>query len=105
MGHNDSELQKPRWQSIVLSVGSLTLTTLFAAAMTLILWRAFLYHRVGIALSVVGSSLIFFLLAVAFYLVWMWFFFEHPDEIRRALPVSSEELRRRREKYFERLPK
>lgn len=105
MGETGSELQKPRWQSAVLSLGTLAMTTLFAAPMTLILWRVFLYQRVRMALGLGVSSLVFLVLAVAFYVLWMWVFFQHPDEIRRRLPVTSKEMRRRREKYFERLPK
>jgi len=105
MGGNSSELQKPRWQSVMLSVGTAAMTTVFAVAMTLILWRAFLYQRVGIALGLCVSSLIFLVLAVAFYVLWMWVFFQHPDEIRRRLPLGSKEMRRRREEYSDRLPK
>ena len=105
MNGEGAERQKPRWQSRMLSVGTLTMTTLFAAAMTLILWRAFLYQRVGMALGLGVSCFTFLVLSVAFYVLLMWFFFEHPEEIRRRLPYSSKQLRRRREKYFDNLPR
>jgi hypothetical protein len=35
----------------------------------------------------------------------MWVFFEHPAEIAKKLPISSIELRRKKKKFFDTLPK
>src|SRR5437763_3434501 len=97
--------EKPHWQSSLLSVGTAIQTTAIAAGLALIIWRYWLsrLHRRTIGFGIL--FLIFLGLAVAFYALWMWVFFEHPAEIAERVPISSQELRRKRKRFFDSLPK
>ncbi len=101
MPRNGHQLGKRTWQSTLQSVGTLAITTPFAAVMTLILWRAFLYQKVGSVLSVGIACLVLVVLSAVFYACWMWLFFWHPDEIRKRIPISSKELRRRKKAFYD----
>jgi hypothetical protein len=92
--------KKPNWQSSVLSVGTAIVTAPIAAALALIIWR-----KLGPTLGFGAFFLIFAILAVAFYVLWMWVFFEHPAEIAKKLPISSKELHRKKKEFFDNLPK
>ena len=97
--------EKPHWQSSLLSVGTAIQTTAIAAGLALIIWRYWLsrLHRRTIGFGIL--FLIFLGLAVAFYALWMWVFFEHPAEITERVSISSQELRSKRKRFFDSLQK
>jgi len=98
--------EKPRWQSSVLSVGTAILSALFSAGFVLIIWKRFIWQQLGPTFGVFAMLfLIFVVLAGAFYVLVTWFFFEHPAEIAKKLPISSSELRRKQKEFFDNLPK
>ena len=97
--------EKSHWQSSVLSVGTAIQTTAIAAGVALLIWRYLLSQLLSRAIGFGILFLIFLGLAVAFYVLWMWIFFEHPAEIAEELPISSQELRRKRKRFFDSLPK
>jgi len=47
-------------------------------------------------LIIVGSFL-------AFYIAWHWVFVERPAELDRKIPISSQELRRRKKQFYDSL--
>jgi hypothetical protein len=96
--------EKPRWQSSVLSVGTAILSALFSAGFSLMIWKRFIW-QLSPTFGFAVLFLIFVVLAGAFYVLVMWFFFEHPGEIAKKLPVSSSELRRKQKEFFDNLPK
>jgi hypothetical protein len=49
--------------------------------------------------------LIFIGFCFAFYFVWNWFLYERPAELRKKLPTSSKELRKREKEFFDSLPR
>jgi hypothetical protein len=97
--------EKRHWQSFVLSVGTAIQTTAIAAGVALIIRRYWLSRLLSRTIGFGILFLIFLGLAVAFYAVWMWVFFEHPAEIAERGPISSQELRRKRKRFFDSLPK
>jgi hypothetical protein len=97
--------EKPRWQSSVLSVGTAIQTALIAAGFALIIWRRFIWRQLSPTFGFAVIFLIFVVLALAFYVLWIWVFFEHPTEIAKKLPISSKELRRKKKEFFDNLPK
>jgi preprotein translocase subunit SecY len=97
--------EKPRWQSSVLSVGTTILAALSAAGFALLIWRRFIWRQLSPTFGFAMLVLIFVVLAGAFYVLWMWLFFEHPAEIAKKLPISSSELRRKQKEFFDNLPK
>jgi preprotein translocase subunit SecY len=62
-------------------------------------------HQLSPTFGFAVVFLIFVVLTVTFYVLWMWVFFEHPAEIAKKLPISSIELRRKKKKFFDTLPK
>jgi len=97
--------EKPNWQSSVLSVGTAIQTTAIAAGLALIVWRYWLSRLLSRTIGFGILFLIFLSLAVGFYILWMWVFFEHPAKIAEKAPISSSELRRKSKSFFESLPK
>ncbi|MCU1305237.1 MAG: hypothetical protein JWQ87_5521 [Candidatus Sulfotelmatobacter sp.] len=97
--------EKPRWQSSVLSIGTAILSTLFSAGFALIIWKRSIWQQLSPTFGFAMVFLIFVVLAGAFYVLVMWFFFEHPAEIAKKLPISSSELRRKQKEFFDNLPK
>ena len=89
----------------MLSLGILAITASFAAAMSFIIWRKFMWHQVNAIIGLCLFCLIFAILTAALYTVWTWFFFVHPAEIRKNLPIRGKELRAKRQRYFDKLPK
>jgi hypothetical protein len=76
-----------------------------AAVVTLIIRRYVLSRLLSRAVGFGFIFLIFLGLAVAFYVLWTWLFFEHPAEIAEKVPVSSQVLRRKRKRFFGNLHK
>jgi hypothetical protein len=37
-------------------------------------------------------------------LVWNWVFFVRPAELKKKLPITGEELRRKRKEFYDSLP-
>jgi hypothetical protein len=89
----------------MLSLGTLVMMATIGAGMTFIIWFRLIWPHVGTLVSIFLFCLIFVILTAALYVVWTWFFFVHPDEIRKKVPISSKELRRRTRRYFDNLPK
>ena len=45
--------------------------------------------------------IVFLVLWILFSFVWRWVFFERGPELKKRIPVSSKELRRRKKEYFD----
>jgi hypothetical protein len=39
------------------------------------------------------------------YLVWEWIFITRPQQVKKNVPITSAELRRRRKRFFDSLPR
>jgi len=39
------------------------------------------------------------------YLIWNWVFFVRPAELKKRLPITGEELRRKRKEFYDSLPR
>jgi hypothetical protein len=89
----------------VLRGGTAIQTTTIAAGVALIIWRVVIRQVFSTTLGFVILFLIFVGLSVAVYVLWYWFFFEHPAELATKLPMSSKKRRRKRKEFFDRLPK
>ena len=95
---------EPEWQSPVRSLGTALQTTILAALVALVIWRYGLARlaspfRFGIFV------LVFAVLSVAFYKIWTWVFFVHPAEIAEKHQPTGKELRWKRKRFFDSLPK
>jgi hypothetical protein len=59
-------------------------------------------------LLVRSSGVALFIIFVASYagcyLVWNWVFFVRPAELKKKLPITGEELRRKRKEFYDSLP-
>jgi hypothetical protein len=91
--------EKSGWRGPVLRVGAAIQAMLYAGAVTLIVWRFSSTLRSG------ALFLVFAGFSVAFYFLWIWFFVVHPAELAKKLPISGKELRKKRQEFFDRLPK
>jgi len=56
-------------------------------------------------LSLVFLILIYIAVSAIFTVAWTWVFFEWPAELKKKLPISSEELRRRKKEFYDSLPR
>jgi hypothetical protein len=73
--------------------------TLYAVLVTLIV-RSF-----NPTLRSGALFLIFACFCVAFYFLWIWVFVQRPAALAKKLPISSKELRRKRQEFYDSLPK
>jgi hypothetical protein len=93
--------EKPSWQSKMQRTGTALLTMLFAAGITLVIGK--LLQRPFSLIFGFALFLFFLGLWLIFYALWYWFFFEHPAENAKKLPISSKELRRRTKAFYDNL--
>ena len=91
--------EKSGWRGPVLRVGAAMQAILYAIVVTLIVWRFDPALRSG------ALFLIFAGFSVAFYFLWIWVFVERPAELAKKLPISGTELRRKRQEFYDNLPK
>ena len=49
--------------------------------------------------------IVFGAFSVAFYFLWIWVFVVRPVELAKKLPISGSELRRKRQEFYDSLPK
>ena len=98
-------LDEPKWQSSVRSLGTASQTTVLAAVLVLVIRRYYLARLPSPFIRFGILFLVFIVLAVAFYKVWTWFFFVHPAEIAEGHSPSGKELRWKRKRFFDSLPK
>jgi hypothetical protein len=54
--------------------------------------------------SGVARFIIFVASYAGCYLVWNWVFFLRPAELKKKLPTTGEELRRKRKEFYDSLP-
>jgi hypothetical protein len=54
--------------------------------------------------SGVARFIIFVASYAGCYLVWNWVFFVRPAELKKKLPITGEELRRKRKEFYDSLP-
>jgi hypothetical protein len=94
-----SEEKKSGWRGPVLRVGAAMQAMLYAVVVALIVWRFNPTLRSG------ALFLIFAVFSVAFYFLWIWVFVERPAELAKKLPISGKELRRKRQEFYDSLPK
>ena len=76
-----------------------------AAGFALLIWLRFIWRQLSPVFGFAVLFLILVALAGAFYVLWIWLFFEHPSEIARKLTIRSSELRRKQSQFFDNLPK
>jgi hypothetical protein len=91
--------EKSGWRGPVLRVGAAMQAMMYAAVVTLIVWRFNPTLHFG------ALFLIFAGFSVAFYFLWIWVFVERPAELAKKLPISGKELRRKRQEFYDSLPK
>jgi len=91
--------EKSGWRSLVLRVGAAMQAMLYAVVVTLIVWRF------NPTLGFGALFLIVAVFSVAFYFLWIWVFVERPAELAKKLPLSGKELRRKRQEFYDSLPK
>ena len=90
---------KSGWRGHVLRVGAAMQAMLYAVVVTLVVWRFNPTLRLG------ALFLIFAGFSIAFYFLWIWVFVDHPAELAKKLPISGKELRRKRQEFYDSLPK
>jgi len=91
--------KKTGWRRSVLRIGTAMQAILYAVLVTGIVWRFNPTHSYG------ALVLIFVGFCIAFYFLWIWVFVERPAELAKKLPISSKELRRKRQEFYDNLPK
>jgi hypothetical protein len=96
--------ERPAWQLSVRRVGNKVLAVLYAAVAALIVWKLSIWRVIGPIFGFVFFVVTFIVFGVVFYSFLEWFR-KWPDEIAKRVPTPSKELRRRKKKYFDNLPK
>lgn len=87
------------WRGPVQRVGAALQAILYAVVVTLMVWGLKPTLRTGVLFRIFGGF------CIAFYFLWTWFFVERPAELAKRLPISSKELRRKRQDFYDSLPK
>jgi len=90
--------KKTGWRRSVLRIGTAMQAILYAVLVTGIVWRF------NPTLPYGALVLIFVGFCIAFYFLWIWVFVERPAELAKKLPISSKELRRKRQEFYDNLP-
>ena len=83
----------------VLHVGAAIQAVVYSVLVTVIVSQFNPTLRSGALL------LIFAGFSVAFYFLWIWVFVLRPAELAKQLPISGSELRRKRQEFYDSLPK
>jgi uncharacterized membrane protein YccC len=91
--------EKSGWRCPVLRVGATMQAMLYALVVMLIVLSF------NPTLSSGALFLIFAGFSVAFYFLWIWVFVERPAELAKKLSISGKELRRKRQEFYDSLPK
>jgi hypothetical protein len=94
-----SEERESGWRGPVLRVGAAMHAMLYAVAVTVIVSQFNPTLRSGALFIVFGGF------SVAFYLLWIWVFVVRPAELAKKLTISGSELRRKRQDFYDSLPK
>jgi hypothetical protein len=92
---------KTGWSRSVQRITALLLAIVFAAAVILNLLPS---HPAFDTKALFLLSGMFAGLCVAFYFVVIWLF-QRPAQLSKKLPISGKELRRKRESFYDSLPK
>ncbi len=90
--------KKTGWRRSVLRIGTAMQAILYAVLVTGIVWRF------NPTLPYGALVLIFVGFCIALYFLWIWVFVERPAELAKKLPISSKELRRKRQEFYDNLP-
>lgn len=97
--------EPPAWEISAQKAGHAVLAVLFAAAAALIVWKLSIWRVVGPTFGLVFFFVTFIVFAVVLYSFLEWLFRKRPDEIAKAVPTPSKELRRKTKQFFDNLPK
>jgi hypothetical protein len=94
-----SEERESGWRGLVLRVGAAMHAMLYAVVVTVIVSQFNPTLRSGALFIVFGGF------SVAFYFLWIWVFVVRPAELAKKLTISGSELRRKRQDFYDSLPK
>jgi hypothetical protein len=91
--------KEPGRQNSVVRIGAAIQTTVLAVGATAVV------GKFNPTLGYGALFLIFGGLCLAFYSLLTWLFIQHPADLKKKLPITGKELRRKREAFYRNLRK
>ena len=97
-------LKKPEWEITMRHAGSVVMAIPLAVGAALVLWKFSPWRVISPTLGII----VFAFSAIGFALAFYWIlelYLNRPDELRKKIPITSKELRRRTKRFYDSLPK
>ena len=84
--------------------GSVVIAIPLAFGAALIVWKLSFWRLISPTLGIISFVVTATVFAFVFYAIVEWYL-NRPDQLRKKIPITSKELRRRTKRFYDSLPK